>query len=240
MYNGRQSTQSQTCLSSLVLVRIRTVLVVLVTFAPTHPSGRCLQNTLARIDDRTSIHFLASHLITDLVHCVVDARDMRVNVDAFPVAGRHMICLVENAEMWVLLHFFVPPVPSFAMIVGMGEFMQSFYGFEVANFHDLVARCPVGGIDPTCDTEEAKLICVLLEIFDHVDEVTAELLSTRSEETQGMVCSGADEEDNYVGVRRFVAVLALLIWEHSGVFLRDDIVHVFVVFPSDGLCISVE
>lgn len=166
--------------TSLMLIRI-VVLVVLIGFAPAHPTRRSLHEPFARIYHWMCIHILARHIVSVFVYSRVDAGNVAVDINALPVALRDVICLVIDRHVRVLLDGPVPPIPSLAMIFGMSELVQAFCRLEVANFQDFVVCRACGTIDPARNAQEAELFRMCFQILHHASEIAIDLVDAGCE-----------------------------------------------------------
>ena len=209
-------------------------------FTSAHSPGRSLKQPFARIDDGAGIHLLASKLVVVLVDGRINTRDVGVRVDALPVTFGYMVCLVVDAEVGKLLEAPVPPIPSLAMILRVGEIMQSFYSPEITDNHDLRICIPIAGIHPLSATQEAELVSMGIEVLHHLREVVIELLNARCEHAERVVAACANEEHDYIVVRWLVAVLSDLVGEGCAELLLDHSIHVLITLPSYGHGVSVE
>ena len=111
----------------LILIRILLITVMFRRITPAHPPRRSLQQALTSIHNGRSIHLLPCHLIRELMICRVDPGDVAVNINALPVTLGNVVGLVVDAHVWILLDILVPPVPTWAMVLGMSELMQAFH-----------------------------------------------------------------------------------------------------------------
>ena len=120
-------TTSANAMLSILLVGILAIRIMIIPLTSRHSPSRCLQQPLTSIHDRRSIHLGPRHLIRELMRRSIKPRNMRVDIDTLPMALGNMIRLVKDGEMRMLLDSLVPPVPSFAMVIRVREFLQPFH-----------------------------------------------------------------------------------------------------------------